>query len=86
MVPERIEREVVIDAPILVVWSVVTEPKHIGGRFSDSAEVELRPGGELRFTWDEHGTGDGTRGSRPSSTPPRRRRESREASMKRVNA
>ena len=30
MVPERIEREVVIEAPVEVVWAVVTEPEHVG--------------------------------------------------------
>ena len=39
MVPERIEREIVIDAPLEVVWSIVTEPAHVGSWFSDSAEI-----------------------------------------------
>lgn len=56
MVPERIEREILIDAPLEVVWSVVTEPEHVGGWFSDSAEIDLRPGGEAVLTWNEHGT------------------------------
>ena len=29
MAAQRIEREIVIDAPVEVVWSVVTEPEHI---------------------------------------------------------
>ena len=56
MVPERIEQEIVIDAPLDVVWAVVTEPEHVGSWFSDSAEIDLRPGGEASLTWDEHGT------------------------------
>jgi uncharacterized protein YndB with AHSA1/START domain len=55
MVPQRIEREIVIDAPVEVVWSVVTEPEHIGGWFSDSAEVDLRPGGRMVLRWSHHG-------------------------------
>jgi uncharacterized protein YndB with AHSA1/START domain len=55
MVPERIEREIVIDAPLDVVWAVVTEPEHVAGWFSDVAEIDLRPGGEARFTWHDHG-------------------------------
>jgi uncharacterized protein YndB with AHSA1/START domain len=59
MIPERIEREILIDAPIDVVWSVVTEPEHVGGWFSDSAEIDLRPGGDAIFIWDEHGSAHG---------------------------
>ena len=55
MVPERIEREIVIKAPREIVWSVITEPEHVGRWFSDSAAIDLRPGGELILTWDEHG-------------------------------
>jgi uncharacterized protein YndB with AHSA1/START domain len=51
MVQERIEREISIDAPLEVVWAVVTESQHISGWFSDSAQIDLRPGGELILTW-----------------------------------
>jgi uncharacterized protein YndB with AHSA1/START domain len=56
MVPERIEQEIVIEAPPEVVWSVLTEPEHIGAWFSDAAEVELRRGGAMTLTWEEHGS------------------------------
>jgi uncharacterized protein YndB with AHSA1/START domain len=56
MVPERIEREILIDAPLDVVWAVVTEPQHVGTWFSDSAKIDLRSGGEGTLTWREHGT------------------------------
>lgn len=56
MVPEQIEREVLIEAPLEVVWAVVTEQEHVGGWFSDSAEIDLRPGGEAALTWEKHGT------------------------------
>ena len=56
MVPERIEREVLIEAPLDVVWAVVTEPEHVGGWFGDSAEIDLRPGGEAVLTWEKHGS------------------------------
>jgi uncharacterized protein YndB with AHSA1/START domain len=55
VVPDSIEREVVIDAPLEVVWSIVTEPEHVARWLSDSAEIDLRPGGGALFTWDEHG-------------------------------
>ena len=60
MVPNSIEREVQIDAPVEVVWSIVTEPDHIGRWLSDSAEIDLRPGGELVLKWDQLGTAPGT--------------------------
>jgi uncharacterized protein YndB with AHSA1/START domain len=56
VVPDRVEREILIDAPPDVVWSVITEPEHVGSWFSDSAAIDLRPGGELVLTWEEHGT------------------------------
>jgi uncharacterized protein YndB with AHSA1/START domain len=59
MVPQRIEREVLIDAPVEVVWAVVTEPEHISGWFSDTVELDLRPGGKAALHWDGHGTVQG---------------------------
>ena len=56
MVPESIEREVLIDAPQDVVWAIVTQPEHVGGWFSDSAEIDLRPGGNAVFAWTKHGS------------------------------
>jgi uncharacterized protein YndB with AHSA1/START domain len=56
MVPERIEREILIDAPLESVWAIVTEPQHVGTWFSNSAEIELRPGGTATLTWEEHGS------------------------------
>ena len=56
MVPQRIEREILIDAPVEVVWAVVTEPDHISRWFSDSVDLELRPGGKAALHWDGHGT------------------------------
>jgi uncharacterized protein YndB with AHSA1/START domain len=52
MVPESVEREILIDAPQEVVWEVITEPDHISGWFSDSAEIDLRPDGRLTLVWD----------------------------------
>jgi uncharacterized protein YndB with AHSA1/START domain len=39
-----------------VVWSIVTDAEHLAGWFSDEAEIDLRPGGEVLLTWHEHGT------------------------------
>ena len=51
MVPRAIEKEVVIEAPLEVVWRLVTDPEQIRQWFADEAEVELRVGGNgrLRF-------------------------------------
>ena len=52
MVPERLEREILIEASPDVVWSVITEPQHLSGWFGDSTEIDLRPGGSLVLHWD----------------------------------
>src|ERR1700674_6075278 len=41
----QIEREVVIDAPVDVVWRTITEPEQIRQWFADRVELELEPGG-----------------------------------------
>jgi uncharacterized protein YndB with AHSA1/START domain len=56
VVPDAIEREIVIDAPPSVVWSIVTEAQHPARWFSDQAEIDLRPGGRMLLTWRGHGT------------------------------
>ena len=56
-VPEQIEREVTIAAPMERVWAVITQPEHVGSWFGDAgAEIDLRPGGAMTITWAEHGT------------------------------
>src|SRR5260370_6587169 len=41
----KIEREVMIDAPVEVVWRTVTEPDQISQWFADRVELEAEPGG-----------------------------------------
>ena len=41
----QIEREVVIDAPVEVVWRTITEPEQIRQWFADRVELKLEPGG-----------------------------------------
>ncbi len=55
MATDRIEREIIINAPRDRVWAALTEADHVAQWFGDSAEVELRPGGKLMFGWKEHG-------------------------------
>jgi uncharacterized protein YndB with AHSA1/START domain len=57
MSADRIEREIEIEAPVEVVWAVVTEPHHIASWFTDSATLDLRPGGEGRFDFTSRSTG-----------------------------
>jgi uncharacterized protein YndB with AHSA1/START domain len=57
MVPDRIERDIVIAAPIERVWAVITEPEHVGKWFGDiGAKIDLRPGGEFRCSWEKYGS------------------------------
>jgi len=53
--PDQIARDILIDAPVDVVWRVVTEPEHIARWFSDTAEIDLRPGGDGVLTFRQNG-------------------------------
>jgi len=55
VVPDAITREIEIDAPVEVVWKIVTEARHLAGWFSDEALIDLRPGGKMLLTWHDHG-------------------------------
>jgi uncharacterized protein YndB with AHSA1/START domain len=41
----EIEREVVIDAPVDVVWRTITEPDQVSQWFADRVELVAEPGG-----------------------------------------
>ncbi len=58
MKPDKIEREVVIAASPQRVWSVLTEPEHIGVWFGHgpASSVDLREGGSIVLDHGEHGT------------------------------
>ena len=49
---DRIERELILPAPVARVWAALTVPRHLSAWFGTSASVDLRPGGEISFTWD----------------------------------
>jgi uncharacterized protein YndB with AHSA1/START domain len=54
---DRIERDVLIAAPVERVWELITSADHVGRWFADAgAEIELRPGGMLSLSWRDHGT------------------------------
>ncbi|MBJ7614023.1 MAG: SRPBCC domain-containing protein [Candidatus Dormibacteraeota bacterium] len=56
MAGDRIERDVVIEAPIDVVWEVISQPEQIVHWFSDEAELDVRTGGEGILTFEMSGT------------------------------
>jgi uncharacterized protein YndB with AHSA1/START domain len=49
----QIEREVVIDAPVEVVWRTITEPEQIRQWFADRVELELEPGGRGLMSFED---------------------------------
>ena len=51
----KIEREVVIDAPVEVVWRTITEPDQITQWFADRVELDLKPGGRGFMGFGEQG-------------------------------
>ena len=54
---DRIERDVLIAAPVERVWELITSAEHLGRWFGDAgAEIDLRPGGPLSLRWREYGT------------------------------
>jgi uncharacterized protein YndB with AHSA1/START domain len=55
-VPQQIEREIEIAAPINRVWAILTEPTHIAAWFGDSVQMgNLRPGAAMVFGWRNDG-------------------------------
>lgn len=56
MIPNVIEKEILIEAPVETVWGVITEPAQISQWFSDAAELDLRPGGEGALTFEDRAT------------------------------
>jgi uncharacterized protein YndB with AHSA1/START domain len=56
MTTDKIEQQVIINAPIERVWEVLTSAEGVKAWYAfGGAEIDLRPGGKLAFRWDEHG-------------------------------
>ena len=49
----EVMREVVLDAPVEEVWSALTDPERLEEWFANDVELELEPGGEGTFRWDD---------------------------------
>jgi uncharacterized protein YndB with AHSA1/START domain len=64
-----IEKEIHIDAPVEVVWRLVTEPDHIQQWFADEAEIEMRVGSKGRLAFK---SGDSYQLQVEAVEPPRR--------------
>ena len=54
LIPSTVEREILIEAPVDVVWDIVTEPEQIRQWFADEAEIELRVGARGRLAFKGH--------------------------------
>jgi uncharacterized protein YndB with AHSA1/START domain len=51
-VPDSIERELILPVPPARVWTALTQPDQLTAWFGTHATIDLRPGGEVIFTWD----------------------------------
>ena len=72
-VPDSIEREFVLPAPPARVWTALTQPDQLSAWFGTQATIDLRPGGEVIFTWDGSTGPSGTcRGVIEAIEPPAR--------------
>lgn len=52
---DSIEQEIVVNADLDHVWSVLTDPAAVSQWFGEYAEFELHEGAPARFGWDEYG-------------------------------
>ena len=48
-----VERELELEAPREEVWRALTEPERLREWLANDVELDLRPGGEGRFGWDD---------------------------------
>lgn len=54
---DEIEHDALIDTDVEHAWQLLTHAEHLGAWFGDAgAQLDLRPGGELKLHWEEHGT------------------------------
>ena len=52
---KAVEKRIELDAPPERVWRAITDPAELSRWFGDSAELDLRPGGDGHMTWEKHG-------------------------------
>ena len=46
-----IRKEIVLPADREEVWAALTDPRRLEDWFANDVELDLRPGGEARFSW-----------------------------------
>ncbi len=51
---DTIERTTTVSSPIGRVWHALTAAEHLVQWFGDSAQVDLRPGGDFTVGWSEY--------------------------------
>jgi uncharacterized protein YndB with AHSA1/START domain len=49
----EVTREVVLEAPLEEVWETLTDPAELSEWFANDVELELEPGGDGVFRWDD---------------------------------
>ena len=49
----EVTREVVLEAPLDEVWDALTDPAELAEWFANDVELELEPGGDGIFRWDD---------------------------------
>ena len=50
---DKVERDLLIDAPVEAVWPLISEPVHVGSWFSDEATFDSQPGARGLLGWRE---------------------------------
>jgi uncharacterized protein YndB with AHSA1/START domain len=48
-----VTREIMLDAPPDEVWDALTDPAELAEWFANDVELDVRPGGEGVFRWDD---------------------------------
>ncbi len=66
---DRVTRQVEIEATPSAVWDALTDPQELAAWFGAEADIDLRPGGAVRFLWPD---GTERRGLVIELDPPRR--------------
>lgn len=57
MIEDLQKHTITIKSPLKRIWELITTPQHIQKWYAfDGATVNLKPGGEISFHWNEHGT------------------------------
>ncbi|MFD6389190.1 SRPBCC domain-containing protein [Nocardia sp. NPDC055029] len=51
--PDQIVRTVELAHPPATVWAAITTAEGLASWFGNTAEIDLRPGGDMRMTWNE---------------------------------